>query len=194
MMESDLGPFLARERAAAIQWARDLMGRGDWLILDTETTGLGPEAEIVEIGILSRDGEILLNAQIRTRRPIPAEATAIHGITNERVRYLDSYHRWHPWIYWYLHGRLAVIYNAAYDVRILHQTATSYDLPLPVGAYACAMEQYARFVGEWSDYHQSFRWQKLPPVPGESAHSAIADCRATLALIKRMAEAKEDGE
>jgi DNA polymerase III epsilon subunit-like protein len=43
------------DRDKAILWARELMGRKDWLILDTETTGL-KDAEICQIGILSPSG------------------------------------------------------------------------------------------------------------------------------------------
>ena len=193
MMESDLGPFLARERAAAILWARDLMGRGDWLILDTETTGLDGQAQVCQIAVLDAAGYPLLDTLIRPTTPIPPEASAIHGITDATVCDAPRFDQVGPWILDLVAGRTVVIYNAAFDQRILRQSADAVRMPwlLLPQICQCAMEQYARCVGEWSNYHQSFRWQKLPPVPGESAHSAIADCRATLALIERMAEAEE---
>ena len=62
----------------------------DWLVIDTETTGLDPEHDrIVELAAvpfragqpLERRG-MLLDPGI----PIPEEASAVHGITDERVR------------------------------------------------------------------------------------------------------------
>ena len=54
-------------------------------ILDTETTGLYDDAEIVEISIIDENGGVLLDTLVKPLKPIPAEATAIHGITNEMV-------------------------------------------------------------------------------------------------------------
>ena len=45
------------------------------------------------------------------------------------------------------------------------------------------MLMYAQFVGEWNPRHGDYRWQRLP----SGDHSAIGDCRATLALIHKMA-------
>jgi DNA polymerase-3 subunit epsilon len=49
------------------------------------------------------------------------------------------------------------------------------------------MLKHAEWVGEWNDYHGSFRWQKL--VGGD--HSALGDCLATLETIRKMAESNE---
>ena len=48
-------------------------------ILDTETTGLYDDAEIVEISIIDENGGVLLDTLVKPLKPIPAEATAIHG-------------------------------------------------------------------------------------------------------------------
>ena len=57
----DTGDF-DTDFANAVKWARNLlsMNPGDWVILDTETTGLPHESpEIVQIGILSGDGTVI---------------------------------------------------------------------------------------------------------------------------------------
>jgi DNA polymerase-3 subunit epsilon len=45
------------------------------------------------------------------------------------------------------------------------------------------MIKHAEWVGEWDDYHRSFRWQKLQG----GDHSALGDCLATLEIIKKIA-------
>ena len=70
----------------AHQWLRD-----NCLILDAETTGLGEDAEIVEITIIDTTGKPLINTLVKPSTPIPAEATAIHGITNEMVRHAPTW-------------------------------------------------------------------------------------------------------
>jgi DNA polymerase-3 subunit epsilon len=78
---------LKADRDEAIRWAQQVlsMGIGDGVVLDTETTGLDETAEIVQIGVLALDGTILLNETVKPSGPIPAEATAVHGITDEMV-------------------------------------------------------------------------------------------------------------
>lgn len=187
---------IASARESATQWARDLLDRKDWVILDTETTGLDDEAEICQIAVIAPDGSTLLDTLVRPSVPIPADATAIHGITNAMVEKAPTYWDINPDLIdiltlpaGALPSRQVVIYNAAYDIRILRQTAEIYSLsgPIPGRRGHCAMLQYSRWFGEWNDYRQDFRWQKLPPIPGQTAHSALADCRSTLRVIQMMA-------
>ena len=56
-------------------------------------------------------------------------------------------------------------------------------VPLGIEGYTCAMLEYAKWVGDWDDYHCSFRWQKLQG----GDHSSLGDCRATLDVIRKMA-------
>ena len=57
----------------------------------------------------------------------------------------------------------------------------------------CAMEAYAELYGDWNDYHQSYRWQKLSDaarvmnIKASNLHSALGDCQTTLAVIQAMA-------
>ena len=82
--------FIERDRVRAVKWARDELAAENLAILDTETTGLY-DAEIVEIAVINRDGEPLLNTLIKPSIPIPAEVSAIHGITNEVVADAPSF-------------------------------------------------------------------------------------------------------
>ena len=52
------------------------------LILDTETTGLDDDAEVVELAVIDCAGTVLLDTLVRPSGPVPAEAAAIHGITD----------------------------------------------------------------------------------------------------------------
>lgn len=181
--------FLLRARAGAIQWARDRLQR-PFLILDTETTGLDTgHNEIIEIAVLSSTGDTRLDMRIRPAYPDRMEAGAMlaHGISMESLRDCPPFKQVYPHIRDALNGSPVVVYNAAYDGRMLAGDCQRDNIPAPDWrAWECAMQQYARFVGEWNDYHQSFRWQKLPG----GDHSALGDCRATLAIIQEMAAAR----
>jgi len=173
------------DQTIAENWAKSLLERADWVILDTETTGLSRADEIVQIGILGSDGKVLFDSFVRPTQPIPNSAIAIHGITDEDVADAPTYPAVFDRLRNILAGKTVVIYNAEFDLRLLWQTGAKYNLPMPdiqADQVECAMLQYSAYVGElWAD--GSYKWQRL--TGGD--HSALGDCRATLTLIKRMA-------
>ena len=67
-------------------WARDLFRRDDWVLLDTETTGLDGDAEIVDLALLDRDGTVLLDTLLRPQWPIPPVVSRVHGLYDHHVR------------------------------------------------------------------------------------------------------------
>ncbi|BEN59706.1 3'-5' exonuclease [Serratia marcescens] len=176
----------------AQQWLRE-----NCLILDTETTGLGEDAEIVEVTIIDTDGQVLLNTLVKPRSVIPASATAIHGITNEMVATAPSWPHVCRSLYDIISGRKVVIYNSDFDTRILDQTnddwgiTTHFKIERPT--FECAMLAYAEFYGQNSE-RGGYKWQKLTAAAEQQGviiegtpHRALSDCLTTLGVIKAMA-------
>jgi len=174
------------EHQLACEWARSLLKRSDWVILDTETTGLGPKDEIIQIAIMNPEGRALLDTLIRPSQPISPTASAIHGILDADLLSAPTYKEICSRIEKCLKGKTVVIYNADYDMRLLMQTHSRYNLrPIMLNRQQiqCAMLKYAAWRGElWPD--GSYKWQKLPG----GDHTALGDSRATLQVIKMMAE------
>lgn len=177
-----------QERAAF--WAYSLLERTDWVILDTETTGLSPVDEIIQIAILSSDGTVLLDTLVHPTQPIPPSATLVHGIRDADVK--DAPH--FPEIFQHIEkitsGKTIVIYNAAFDVRMIQQTMAKYSLSaaaITEEQVECAMLQYSAWYGEfWPE--GGYKWQKLRG----GDHTASGDCRATLRVIKNMAQSYKE--
>lgn len=183
-----------------VELAKELIfNRIDWVVLDTETTGLDDQAEAVQIGILSPGGEVLLDTLVRPTRPIPVAASQIHGIYDRDVTQAPTILDLESQLITLLLGKIIAVYNAPYDARILIQSFAPY-LPSRfynhwAGTldYVDIMGPYAEHWGEWSGYHGSYRWQRLSNaclqqgLKVEAAHSAIGDCRLTLALIQKLA-------
>lgn len=163
------------------------------LILDTETTGLGPTDEIVQIAVVDADGTVLLNTLVRPTQPISAEATSIHGITDSDVELAPSGGEICLELARLLRQRLVCIYNADFDARILAQTFRAWGVPLPKFQTECVMTLYAEFEGEWSAYHGSYRWHKLTSAASRAnlghfgAHDALGDAETTRRLLAHMA-------
>lgn len=182
--------WFSMERQAAIHWARRLLADKKFLILDTETTGLDDLAEVIQIGVITPNGHVVYDGLVKPTRPIPSRVSAVHGITDQDVATAIAFPSHHKALGRVLANHTVVVYNAAFDRRILLQSAAAHNLPeITVGQWLCAMHEYGRFMGDWSEYFQSFRWPKLPSIPGQTAHTALNDCRATLAVLQEMAEA-----
>ncbi len=173
------------------------------LILDTETTGLGDDAEVVELAVIDCAGAVLLDTLVRPSGPVPAEAAAIHGITDAMLAEAPTWSELHARFCDLVEGRQVVIYNHEFDVRVINQTARRYGLQAPQGfdqvldrgPIHCAMQAYARFRGEWSEEKGRYRWQKLSTAAQQqgvtvtNAHRALGDCLMTLGVVRAMASA-----
>jgi DNA polymerase III epsilon subunit-like protein len=173
----------------------------DFYVLDTETTGLGSDAQIVELGLIDQNGKVIIDTLVKPISGfIPPEATAIHGITTEKV--MDLGVDWgtaNEMLFDSLVNTFSrkdlIIYNADYDVRLIEQTSNAHDnnsiFDLSNSPFvSCAMLSYAEYFGRWDAYRESFKWQSLinackqQNVKVENAHRAVADCQMTLSLIK----------
>jgi DNA polymerase-3 subunit epsilon len=113
---------------SAVLWAREQLSQNDWAILDTETTGLY-DAEIVEIAIINNLGEMLLDALVKPSIPIPAEATDIHGISDAMVADAPTFPEVYPTDA-ALKDKRVLIYNSAFDIKILNYCGQLHSLPV----------------------------------------------------------------
>ena len=176
------------DRAKAIEWAKGVLNATNrYVILDTETTGLEMTDEVIQLSVLGVNGVALLDTYIKPliRQQIPAAATAIHHITMAMLTNAPSYVDIAPQLKQIVGDRIILCYNADYDRRLLMQTARLCKIEFVGGQWHCAMKEYARYRGDWDSRKRSYRWPRLP----SGDHSALGDCRATLAIIESMAKA-----
>ncbi|MGW3091730.1 3'-5' exonuclease [Streptomyces sp. NPDC001108] len=189
------------------QWARGIMAAPHlYAIVDTETTGLDLSAKIVEISVTDGAGTVLLDTLVNPGVPIPEDAQAIHGISDDDVHQAPDFWTVLPRLTEALRGRRIVIYNRDYDSRVLayelnryHRTHTPTLPGIPLPEYEqhpaavewmnaqhwdqCAMLAYAVHVGDWSDYWGGWKWQRLG-----GGHRALGDCRTVVERIREIAE------
>ncbi len=184
-----------KHRAEVAKWAQDLMKRRNFYVLDTETTGVGKGDEIVQIGIVDKNGEVVMNQLVKPSRSIPNGASAVHGIYDDDVADAPVYKDVYIELSKLLAGEVVVAYNMDFDWRMLQQTGLKYRLPdIRTGKRDCAMKQYAKFNGKWNGKRRSYVWHKLgnavelEGLTVENAHDAVGDVLMTLALVRKMAE------
>lgn len=184
-------------RAQMIAWARETSGRGDVVFLDTETTGLDHDAEIIEIAVLDARGATLLDTLVRPDRPIPADASRIHGIDDALVAGAPRWPEVAPLLIPLLLGRRVIVYNADFDARLVNQMNARHGVAFHPGTagWHCAMKRYADFVGEPNPKYGGNRWHRLDVAvaafgaqPG--GHRARADAEACRLVVAGMARAR----
>jgi DNA polymerase-3 subunit epsilon len=174
----------------------------NFVVLDTETTGLH-DGEIIEIAIVDHQGEVLMDQRIKPVRGIPAQATAIHGITLEHLTDCPTFVEVVERIKEHLTGKDVIVYNAIYDRKMLHQSAEKAGLEKvdwkSFSNWICAMSAFAPIFGERKGY-RTYKWKPLTTAaryyggPVQDAHSALGDCLMTLGVVNAMAKKQPQGD
>ena len=181
------------------QRAARFFKEGNFVVLDTETTGTDPySAEICEVSILDCDGTPIVDTLIKTSEPVPQGATRIHGITNEMLQsydvptFVDAF----PSIYKAIKDMCIIVYNAGYDIPLLENVAKRHGVTLPLFTSYCLMKAYAKHH-KAPGLYGSYAWQSLTKacqqqnVVLEEAHRALGDTLATYKLLQRLASLAE---
>jgi DNA polymerase-3 subunit epsilon len=182
-------------RSQAIQIAKDLL-LNQPVNLDTETTGLGPTDEIVEIAIVDHDGEVIFEYLVKPKFPIPQDAIAIHGINNHMVSSAKSFPLIWPLIRSKVIAKSIGIYNASFDLRMMRQSFSNHNVPWKEKLNTFdILELYARFYGEWDSRRGSYRFQSLANagqqcgISLKNTHRAKDDALLTREILHHMAKA-----
>lgn len=164
------------------------------IIIDTETTGLGFDDEIVEISIIDMKGNVLFDSVINPMRPIPDAAIAIHKISNMEASLAPTWTEVLSRIRQICHQKNVVMYNKKYDKRLIDQTCSIHGCQTTESwntQFLCAMESYADFMKTPDPKGRGYKWHSLAnaaqqqgiQVP-ENLHRALPDALLTLEVIK----------
>lgn len=198
---------MSRDNAIVI--AREWRAR-DPLFLDTETTGL--EGQVCEIAIVDLSGKVLLDTLVKPRWEMEDEARWVHGITDEMLSDAPMFETVWPQVREIIHGRLILIYNAAFDQKRLCASARDEQgetiMPLWDEVYktllpglrwkaediGCVMELFAEFYGDYR-WDGSARWQKLQTAARyfsleRQNHRALGDAQLCRGVLIGMANSE----
>ena len=177
------------------QWCQESLDER-CLILDVETTGLDRSAEIVSISILDHEGDVRLSTYVKPLKPINEHGRAfeVNGISNAMVKDAPHFADLYPFIDWITRGKTIIAYNSAFDEGMVENHLRRYSLPaLHHVQWYCLMTWFADGFGSYNYRRGRNDWVSLGDacaymgIQHESAHEAVGDCRATLALLKALA-------
>lgn len=172
------------------------------VFLDTETTGLDDDAQVVEIAIVNADGAVIFESYVKPTVSVDPEAQAVHGISPEKLASAPAWPEIAGQVRAALEGKTVVIFNSDFDTRLLEQTATAHTAGQGVEAYdaavkwileletECAMYRAADVYGATNQYGTISLINAAAAAGVEfqgRAHSAAGDAATTAALWRAMA-------
>ena len=186
--------YLKSRRGKAGARAADWLA-GDTVFLDTETTGLGADDQIVEIAITDLVGAVVFESLVRPTVPVGAEAANVHGITDAELASAPAWPGIADQVRDAVQGKTVVIFNEDFDGRMLAQTADAHGArPRWVDQIksVCAMQLAADYYGATNRYGTISLANALDAAGigrvGD-AHRASGDAASTAALVKAISEA-----
>ncbi|WP_431225937.1 3'-5' exonuclease (plasmid) [Serratia sp. L9] len=163
------------------------------LFLDTETTGLGDADQALEIGLTDADGNLVFETRLNPTVAIAPQAAAVHGIDASALADAPSWPDVAQQLQHCIGQRPLVIFNAAFDTRILRQTAAAHGDRadwLNAVTVHCAMQLAADFFGTTNRYGTislASAASQAELVWEGAAHSAIADAKMTAGVVNAIA-------
>lgn len=185
----------AKTSSRAVRWLDE-----NPLFLDTETTGLDDQAQIIELAISDAQGTILLETKLRPSVSIDPEAEDVHGLTIEFLANAPTWPEVSDQVRKILCGRALVIFNADFDTRMFRQTAAAYGESVEWVSELkthCAMYLAADAFGP-TNRHGSISLADAVDFAGVTwrgaAHGAVADTLATVDLVQAIGSIRRDLE
>ena len=159
----------------------------EFVVFDTETTGMPPGARLLEIGALKVRGQNVVDrfeALVYPECPIPQAVIRIHGIQDRDVQDADSADIVLPALLKWAGKAPLVGHNVRFDATVLAAEAARYGIALPSNPTLCTLKASRRLLKRRSHALQSL--VKELGLPAAAHHRALADAEHTLNLMFKM--------
>jgi DNA polymerase-3 subunit epsilon len=159
-----------------------------YAVVDVETTGTDPETdEIVSLAVVRLDPAGVETERfatlVRPTRPIPAEATAVHGITDADVADAPSLAEVAPRVRALLDGAVFAAHNARFDLALVQHGLAAVGLAYRPAGVACTLDVF-RLLEPLAPSHRLEAICSRHGIELEDAHEALGDVVATAALVR----------
>lgn len=163
-----------------------LENKDKYIILDTETTGIESNDQIIELSIIDLDGNILFDSLFKPSIEVSRNAESVHGLSNKILSNAPIWSEKWEEIKFILKDKIALIYNSPFDYNLIKQTCDAFNVEFVDFNVECLMRLY-------SDYIDSKRWVSLQRAYESEvgditqSHRALGDCKMCLELINSIA-------
>ncbi|MBC8404803.1 MAG: 3'-5' exoribonuclease [Planctomycetes bacterium] len=161
----------------------------DFVVFDTETTGMPPGARLVEIGAIKVRGHSIVDRFERLifpEQPIPERVIAIHGISDQAVEAAATASEVLPEFFQWI-GKFPLIgHNVSFDASMLAVECLRLGMTAPENPTFCTLSASRRLLQRRSHSLQNLATE-FRLVSGRS-HRASDDAETTLQLLWKLQE------
>ncbi len=160
----------------------------NFVILDTETTGLNNDDEVCELGIIDSDGNVLFHSYYYPEKEVDPGAAKVNHLSKEKLAKYGKLNaeEWDK-IVKAIGGKVIVGHNIPYDVRLITQSLKKNGYDGPLDALNNTVDTIA--IAKRHIKSKSYSLNNLTTLIGitrEEQHDAVDDCRMTLEFINRL--------
>lgn len=183
------------EKGISLDYIINESERYETVYLDFETTGLSSKHdEILQVSLIDYKGRVLMHKLCKPSVATWDDAMNIHGITPKDVE------NGQPFEYYVkdissilLRLKTIVCYDCSFEIGFLDKYDVKYSDNGSTEKFIDCMLMFAEVYGEWSDYFESYKWQKLTTAAmyynydfeGQE-HNSLADVFATKFVYEKM--------
>lgn len=185
-------------RREAITWAGKVASmHHEYVFVDVETTGVRVPSydEVISLGVCDPKGKYIFHEYFKPVVQVSSGALERHGRTDDFLAGMTPITGWWDTIKRVIGQRKIIAYNLDFDRRALEGTAMRYGLGTTDWRWdECAMIHTSSVIGEWSEYHEDFKWVKLNDaashfgIKQRRVHDAIHDAKTAAKIVQRIAE------
>lgn len=182
-----------RDRNAAIRFASKIMRhKSGYVILEVETTGLGPHDVIISLAITDMDGRVLLDTHVKPamKTEIPRNVTILTGISMEMLRDAPGFGQVYPKFQEITRDKTILTYDTGFTGEYLKETIWQEGLRIKTPRTKPFAQYYAMFKGDWLPERKRYRI----PLINAPERTLVADCRAEVMVLQEMADDKPEGK
>ncbi len=159
-----------------------------FIFYDTETTGISAETEhIVEIAAYDPERQLTFHQLVNPGRPIPAEATRIHNISNEMVSGCPNFASVGQEFVNFCDGDVVLVAhnNDAFDLHFLRNEFRRHQLQMPSWKFFDTLKWARKYRPDLPRHSLQFL-REVYGIPANTAHRALDDVVVLHQLFKMM--------
>ena len=175
-----------RDRNRAIRFAAKVLRRKSrYVILEVETTGLGPRDVIISMAVTNLNGAVLLDTLVKPvmKSEIPGNVTILTGISMEMLRDAPIFMQLYPKFREITAGKTVLTYDTGFAGRYLKETLRQEGLRMKLPRIKPFATRYAMFRGEWLPERNTYKI----PLLHTPDRTLTGDCKAALNALEEMA-------
>lgn len=158
----------------------------DVIILDTETTGIGKEDEIIQLSGIDGYGREVINIYLKPERKVSwPEAERVNHISPMMVSNANTISSIRTQLQNFLNSYKCIVgYNIKFDIRMLNQSA----LNVSHMAVIDVMPMYVKHYGTYKNGKLTAKLVEAAEHYGYNydAHDSLEDVRATLVVLENL--------